>query len=117
MLFSCFIRQYAKFFFKSGRKSALIEFLHCYCYKLGGANDEVFSGLPLYNQGLEFYGAHIIHNSNCIESEKKINQVHPYYKEEYWQDRKHYMLLFHGEMFECIAEGYKVEILKTALRM
>jgi hypothetical protein len=88
---------------------AVIEFLRCYCYKFGGANDEVFSGLPLYNDGLESYGAHIIHNSKWIEAEKKINKVHSYYEEEQWKDKRHYMLLFHDEMYECIAEGYKVE--------
>ncbi|MEQ8190547.1 MAG: hypothetical protein ABRQ39_21455 [Candidatus Eremiobacterota bacterium] len=91
---------------------AIVEFIHCYAYKFGGANDEVIHGHPLRGKGLEPYGAHIIHNSRWIKEEVKINSVHRYYKTETWEKINHYLLLFHDEIFECLAEGFKIEIVR-----
>lgn len=91
---------------------ALVEFSG-HTFRFGIANNEVFSGLSLWNKGLEFYSAHLIENSNWISELKTINKVHPYYKEEKWKDRKHYMLLFHDEILEVIATDYKIETFNT----
>lgn len=91
---------------------ALVEF-NGHTFRFGIANDEVFSGLPLWNKGLEGYSAHIIENSTWINEMKNINKVHPYYNEDSWKDRKHFALLFHDEIFEVIAIDYKVETFKS----
>jgi hypothetical protein len=85
-------------------------------FRFGIANDEIFNGLPLWNKGLAGYAAHIIENSTWITELKNINKVHPYYNEDRWKDRKHFVLLFHDEIFEVIATDYKVEIFKTTFR-
>lgn len=95
---------------------AVVEFIHCYAYKFGGANDEVIHGHPLWGRGLEPYGAHIIHNSRWIKEEEKINSVHRYYKAERWKKINHYLLLFHDEMFECLAEGFKIETVRDTFK-
>lgn len=82
-------------------------------FRFGIANDEVFSGLPLWDKGLEGYAAHFIENSSWITQLKDINKVHPRYNEERWKDKKHYALLFHDEIFEIIAKGYKIETFNT----
>ncbi|MEO6148788.1 MAG: hypothetical protein ABIP28_01435 [Mucilaginibacter sp.] len=82
-------------------------------FRFGIANDEVFSGLPLYNHGLKAYRAHIVEHSEWIEELKGIHKVHPYYNEDSWRDRNHYMLLFHDEIFEVVARGYKIEVFET----
>lgn len=87
---------------------ALVEFSG-QTFRFGIANDEVFSGLPLWGKGLEGYAAHIIENSTWINELKKINKVHPYYNEDSWKDEKHFALLFHDEIFEVIAKDYKIE--------
>ncbi|MGB3525856.1 MAG: hypothetical protein WBB32_07825 [Flavobacteriales bacterium] len=91
---------------------ALVEFSG-HTFRFGIANDEVFSGLPLWNKGLEGYAAHIIENSTWIHELKRINQVHPSYNEESWKDEKHFALLFHDEIFEIIATEFKIETFKT----
>jgi hypothetical protein len=91
---------------------ALVEFSG-HTFRFGIANDEVFSGLPLWNKGLEAYAAHVIENSTWITELKNINKVHSYYNEERWKDRKHFTLLFHDEIFEVIATDYKIETFKT----
>lgn len=87
---------------------ALVEFSG-HTFRFGIANDEVFSGLPLWKKGLQSYSAHIVENSTWINEIKRINKVHPYYNENMWTDKKHFLLLFHDEIFEVIAEGYKIE--------
>ncbi len=91
---------------------ALVEFSG-HTFRFGIANDEVFSGLPLWKKGLEGYAAHIIENSTWITELKNINKVHPYYNEDMWKDRKHFALLFHDEIFEVIATDYKIETFKS----
>jgi hypothetical protein len=90
---------------------ALVEF-RGQTFRFGIANDEVFSGLRLWNKGLKGYAAHIIENSTWITELKNINKVHPYYNEDRWKDIKHFALLFHDEIFEVIATGYKIETFK-----
>ncbi len=87
---------------------ALVEFSG-HTFRFGIANEEVFSGLPLWGRGLVNYEAHIIENSSWITEIKKINKVHPYFNEKQWNDWKHYMLLFHDEILEVIAKDFKVE--------
>jgi len=94
---------------------ALVEFIDCYSSKFGGANDEVISGHSLWGKGLEYYSAHQILNSNWIEQEMKTNSIHPYFNKDRWEERKHYMLLFHDEIFECIASGYRIEVFQETL--
>ena len=88
---------------------AIVEFFKSHSYRFGTVNDEAGHGHPLYNRGLSFYGAHVIDNSNWIEELKKIHKVHPRYSEERWSKYKHYLLFFHDEMFEIIAEGFEIE--------
>ena len=92
----------------------LVEFIGCYSFKFGGANDEVLRGHPLWNKGLEGYQAHIIENSRWIQEERKINSVHAYYNEDRWKDKKHFIFTFHDELFECITESYKIEVFRDS---
>lgn len=91
---------------------ALVEFSGS-TFRFGIANDEVFHGLPLWDEGLEFYQAHIIENSTWISELKAIHKAHPQYREEGWQGVQHFVLLFHDEIFEVIATGYQVETFRT----
>lgn len=91
---------------------ALVEF-DGQTFRFGIANDEVFDGLPLAENGLEPYAAHIIENSSWIKELKSIHKIHPYYKEERWKDLIHFALLFHNEIFEVIAKDYKIEMFNT----
>ena len=88
---------------------ALVEFIKPHSHKFGTVNDEAANGHPLFEKGLELYSAHTVENSNWIEELKTIHKVHPYYNEDSWDDQKHFLLFFHDEMFEIIAEGYTIE--------
>lgn len=89
---------------------ALVEFLTCYDFRFGGPNDEVHQGYPLYGKGLELYQAHTVSNSKWLESVEKTNQIHSGYNPDSWRRYKHFLLLFHDELFECLAKSYYIEI-------
>jgi hypothetical protein len=94
----------------------LVEFHRCYGHRFGGPNDEVLTGHPLYGHGLEGYAAHRVENSPWIAQEKRTNSVHSQFREDHWTNWTHYLLLFHDNLFECIAKGHKVERLRTTFR-
>ncbi len=88
---------------------AVVEFLRCYAHRFGGPNDEVWRGHPLHGKGLDLYGAHLVANSAWIAAERTTNQVHSQFRPERWANLRHYLLLFHDQMFECLAEAHAIE--------
>ncbi len=80
---------------------AVVSFEECIIHKFGGPNDEVVSGHPLYGKGLEPYAAHEVVNSSWIVEQQQINSVHSQYSVERWKTCRHFLLLFHDDMFEC----------------
>ncbi|MGE5370593.1 MAG: hypothetical protein ACM3QZ_01255 [Solirubrobacterales bacterium] len=89
---------------------AVVEFDWCYSFKFGGVNDETWPGHPLYNRGLDGYGAHIIKNSRWLNEEREIQASHRCFDADHWDNMKHYFLAFHDESFECIARGFNFEV-------
>lgn len=91
-------------------KLAKIKKINGNTSRFGMANDEVYSGLPLWDKGLNICSAHIIENSSWIKELKNIHKVHPYYNEDSWKDEKHFAFLFKDDIFEIIAtDYYKIE--------
>lgn len=91
---------------------ALVEFKGCASAKLGVPNDEVFHGHPLEGKGLEPYSAQIVRNSKWATELERINQVHSMYNADRWRGVKHFVFWFHDSTFECVANGYEVEVLQ-----
>ena len=95
---------------------ALVTFTRCTSAKLGAPNDEVFHGHPLHGKGLDGYTAQLVRNSRWLAELQRINSVHAGYDPARWQGRNHYVLWFHDTTFECVAEGFTVELHSTSMR-
>ncbi len=95
-------------------ESPLIVFTFdlCFSTRFGYPNDEVLSGHALYGRGLDFYQAHLVHNSEWIEEIDRINSVHPNFRPV---EAQHYLLAFHDETFEVIAEKIDVQSVRGNL--
>jgi hypothetical protein len=87
---------------------AVIEFERCLVHKFGSPNDEVLHGHPLHGRGLVAYAAHTVERSRWIAELMKINSVHSQYDPDAWKDYQHYLLAFHDETFEAIADSVDV---------
>ncbi len=89
---------------------ALVEFTGCYAFLFGGPNDDAMEAHPLHGKGLAPYGAHLIDNSRWIDHFASIETAYQGHRSAYWSELKHYLLLFHDEMFECIARSHTIEV-------
>jgi hypothetical protein len=99
-----------------GEPLALIRFSLCYASMFGPPNDEAFEGHPLANRGLRPYGAFVIENSSWIRRLEQMNSVHLHHKPERFWARKHYVLSFHDSTFECVADGYTIELHDSSIK-
>jgi hypothetical protein len=99
---------------EGNERLAVIDFKRAYGYRFGGPNDEVWNGHPLHGKGLEPYGAHLVMNSPWIAAERKVNSVRTQFRPDRWERLRHYLLLFHDNVFECLAESHECELLESS---
>jgi hypothetical protein len=57
---------------------------------------------PLFSRGLELYGAFTVESSSLLRALQRLRAV--------GTDSRHYVLTFHDSIFECIANGFSVEM-------
>lgn len=84
-------------------------------YSFGIPGDETIHGHPYSKLGMESYSFYELKNSDLIKSLQDIDQVHPQYNLKKWKMYKHYILTFHDNMFECIAQGFEIREENTSL--
>lgn len=94
----------------------LVEFENCRWARLGGANDEVLEGHPLWGKGLEAYSAQRVINSKWLKELETINKVHAQYNPRNWEGLQHYIFWFHDSTFECIAHSFRVETCHESMK-
>ncbi len=90
---------------------AVITFPRCYAHMFGLPNDETLDGHPLYKRGLESYRASEVKDSSWILALEKASSINPLHdKEKFLEGLQHIIITFHDGTFECITDGYEVEI-------
>lgn len=100
-----------------GEPVLIVKFTQCYAHMFGPPNDEAFIGHPLSVRGLGPYGVYEIENSSWLRKLEKMNSVHPYHnKEKFMENKKHYVFSFHDTTFECIANGFELEVTKGSVK-
>jgi hypothetical protein len=95
---------------------ALAEFKGPVAVKLGPPNDEVLHGHPLDGRGLGGYGTYVVENSRWLAEVIGINRVHDHFDPRSWEDKRHFLLVFHDETVEAIASGIEVERVRASMR-
>lgn len=86
----------------------VVSFHKAHAHLFAGINDETLRGHRLYGKGLEFYSAHEVDDSSWLKEIRTIHSVHEHYRAESWLKTKHYVLCFHDNMIEVLAEGFTV---------
>lgn len=94
---------------------AIIQFSFCLATKMGPPNEEAISGHPLYNKGLRSYRFYRVEDSSRLKQYKVQNRVHPYHKDELFDDYVHYIFCFHDLVFDCICKKVEFEITTGSL--
>jgi len=101
---------------ESEQSLALAEFTGSVAVVLGPPNDEVWDGHPLDGRGLAGYGTYVVANSRWLAQLIEINRVHEQFDPKWWQEKRHFLLVFHDETVAAIASGIEVEAVRTSMR-
>ncbi len=86
-----------------------VRFLNYWQFKFGYPNDEAIDGHPYYKLGLRPYSTQELFDSDWIEDLRKMNSVHPYHKDQRFQNLRHLIFFFHDTCFEIACDGFEVE--------
>ena len=95
---------------------ALAEFKGSEAVKLGPPNHDVMDGHPLHGRGLAGYGTYIVENSRWLAELIEIDRVHEHFHPQSWEDKRHFLLVFHDESVEAIAREIEVQPVRTSMR-
>jgi len=96
--------------FESNELVAAVIFERPRCHIFGPPNDEAFSGHPLAARGLHPYAAFEVHRSSWLRSLERMNSVHPRHRPAAFASLRHFIFAFHDSTFECIADGFAVNL-------
>jgi hypothetical protein len=100
-----------------GHLIAVVRFEQPYAHMLGPPNDEAFYGHPLAHRGLKPYAVFEVKDSSWLRRLERMNTVHRYHdRQRFLANRRHFVFTFHDTTFECIAERFRVEIVRGSLR-
>lgn len=92
-----------------------IVFNRCLKYTFGIPDNETIHGHPYWKLGMKSYAFYELKDSDLIKELQQMSRVHPYYNPKKWENYKHYVITFHDNMLECIAEGFKVEKAESSM--
>jgi hypothetical protein len=87
---------------------AELTFTRPVAHYLGPPNDELLSTHPLYGRGLAPYAAFEVVNSSWLAAALANNRKHPRHSDANWAGKRHFLITFHDQTFECLADGYVV---------
>ena len=77
-------------------------------YAFGLPGEETIYGHPYSKLGMKSYSFYELKDSDLIKSMQGIEKVHPHYNPKKWELYRHYILTFHDNMFECIAQDFEI---------
>lgn len=80
-----------------------IGFTDCLSFRFGFPNDEALAGHPLFDAGLDGYGAYKVLASAWLEELRSIEASHEQAPEVPFERHRHYVLVFHDSTLEAIA--------------
>ncbi|WP_367916669.1 hypothetical protein [Leadbetterella sp. DM7] len=84
-------------------------------YTFGLPGEETIQGHPYSKLGMKSYSFYELKNSDLIKSLQDIEKVHPQYNPTKWEMYRHYILTFHDNMFECIAQDFEIREENTSI--
>jgi hypothetical protein len=96
-------------------KTATLIFKNYSYSRLGIPGNETLLGHPYSVLGLQSHSFYELKKSDLIENLKKISSIHPNYKESLYINDRHFILTFHDNMFECIAQDFEIREENTSL--
>jgi len=85
---------------------AIVRFQHCIISKFGYPNDEAWGGIPRTRE--LSYGCYEVLNSSWNTELCELNKYS--FPDSVPGRSRHFLFLFHDSSFECLADGYTIEV-------
>lgn len=93
----------------------VLKFKQYLKYTFGLPNEETIHGHPYSKLGMQPCSFYELKNSDLIKALQDIEKIHPQYNSKKWEVYKHYIITFHDNMFECIAQDFEIREENTSL--
>jgi hypothetical protein len=93
----------------------VVEFYRCVVAILSEPNDESLKAHRLWGKGLDFYAAHVVHNSKWFQAWRVLNGMLWEHDPDAWAGYKHYVFTFHDSTFQCIAKSFEVRKITASM--
>jgi hypothetical protein len=100
----------------TGESAALVAFRHCRIYIQAEISDATIDGHPLYHRGLESYRAFEVLHSSWIRQLEHFQATEASPQPQWYARLRHFIFAFHDSLFECVAEGFAVEVHQASIR-
>ena len=84
-------------------------------YTFGMPSNETIHCHPYSKLGMRSCSFYELRNSDLIKSLQDMEKINEDYDPETWKMYKHYILTFHDNMFECIAQDFEIREENTSL--
>ncbi len=86
-----------------------LHFTGCLIFKCGYPNEEIYMHYDYYTQSsMKKYSLYEIQESEWINELTATNRVHQRHTDAIFKSKKHFIILFEDEVFECIAASYQI---------
>lgn len=93
--------------------SAIVEFDGCFSAKLGSPNEDGFAAHPLCGRGGDPGSVQRVLNSPWLREVKDIDGGHSQADNATAHELTHFIFWFHDSTFECLAQSFRVEVVRT----
>ena len=100
----------------SVESAALVTFSGCRVHVQTEISDATIDGHPLYDRGLQSYNAFEVRQSSWIRQLEQFQAVQASPQPQWYSRLRHFIFAFHDSLFECVAEGFTVEIHGASIR-
>lgn len=93
----------------------ILKFNRVQKFNFGMPSTDTIQGHQYYKIGMNSCAFYELKDSDFIKSLQNIAKIHPNYNHSGWEKYRHYILTFHDNMFECVAESFEFIEEKTSI--
>ena len=93
---------------------AIIQLKGCIAHRFETLEERFFKYMPLWDTGLKRHHAHVIENSKWLSDAKDIHEGEKNFNKKQWVNKEHYVLLFHENALEFLADGFETEVVRCS---
>lgn len=92
----------------SDEEIVVIKFQRPFKHTFGSPSNETIGAHPCYPLGLSYSAFYEVKNSYMLKEAETIRKSHPRFDPNDFKKSRHFILTFHDNTFECVAEDFQL---------